>query len=282
MTWDKESRMLTNSLGNVAYSYNGFDARVAKTVGGNTTTFKRAGVGPITPLLSEVVASATTRYLPAISSRSGTTSTFNHSGIKSALLQTNSSQSNTATKRYDAFGNELSTTGTWQTRFDYGGKFGYQRDSESGYMLLGHRYYDPEIGRFLTRDPSKDGRNWYTYCGNDPVSQHDESGLQQDSISNSVRQAIARGPKAIRDLLETAELTGGFPPKYIKLLESNLVRLESKASSWIAKMCKSSINQKFPAEMRNKTIWEIERLASQGNKAAKTAKKLLSDKRFRK
>jgi uncharacterized protein RhaS with RHS repeats len=34
-------------------------------------------------------------------------------------------------------------------------------------MLLGHRYYDPSTGRFLTRDPIKDGRNWYSYGGGD-------------------------------------------------------------------------------------------------------------------
>jgi RHS repeat-associated protein len=55
--------------------------------------------------------------------------------------------------------------------------FGYQRDDESDYKLLGSRYYDPEIGRFLTRDPIKDGRNWYAYCQSDPVSSSDPSGL---------------------------------------------------------------------------------------------------------
>jgi hypothetical protein len=30
-------------------------------------------------------------------------------------------------------------------------------------LLLGHRYYDPSVGRFLTRDRVKDGRNWYVY-----------------------------------------------------------------------------------------------------------------------
>ena len=176
MTWDKESRMLTNSLANASYVYNGFDARVSKTVSSTTTTFKRAGADPVSPLLSDVAGSTTTNYLPGISSRVGSTSTFSHSGIKNGILQTNSSQSNTATKRYDAFGNELSTSGTWQTRFDYGGGFGYQRDDESGYKLLGHRYYDPEIGRFLTRDPMKDGRNWYAYCANGPADATDPEG----------------------------------------------------------------------------------------------------------
>jgi hypothetical protein len=44
-------------------------------------------------------------------------------------------------------------------------------------MLLGHRLYDPSTGRFLTRDPIQDGRNWYVYCGNDPLSYVDNTGL---------------------------------------------------------------------------------------------------------
>ncbi len=30
-------------------------------------------------------------------------------------------------------------------------------------MLLGNRYYDPTIGRFLTPDPSGDGDKCYKY-----------------------------------------------------------------------------------------------------------------------
>jgi RHS repeat-associated protein len=182
MTWDKESRMLTNSLANSSYVYNGFDTRVSKTVSSTTTTFKRAGADPVSPVLSNVAGSTTTNYLPSISSRTGSTSTFSHSGIKNGILQTNSSQSNTAAKRYDAFGNELSTSGTWQTRFDYGGGLGYQRDDESGYKLLGHRYYDPEIGRFLTRDLVKAGRNWYAYCESNPITGADPNGLLTVSL----------------------------------------------------------------------------------------------------
>jgi RHS repeat-associated protein len=60
--------------------------------------------------------------------------------------------------------------------FGYGGPFGYQTDSDSVLLLLGHRYYDPTLGRFLSRDPIGDGRNWYTYCGNNPVRFADPEG----------------------------------------------------------------------------------------------------------
>jgi uncharacterized protein RhaS with RHS repeats len=48
--------------------------------------------------------------------------------------------------------------------------------------LLGHRYYDSSTGRFLTRDPIKDGRNWFSYCENNPVSFYDSEGLAPTTL----------------------------------------------------------------------------------------------------
>ena len=56
--------------------------------------------------------------------------------------------------------------------------FGYQSDPDTGLKLLGHRYYDSDTGRFLTRDPIKDGRNWYSYCENNPIQRVDPKGLE--------------------------------------------------------------------------------------------------------
>jgi hypothetical protein len=43
-------------------------------------------------------------------------------------------------------------------------------------------YYDPRLGRWLTRDPIREegGINLYAYCGNDPVNRHDPLGLMTD------------------------------------------------------------------------------------------------------
>ncbi|MDX2064802.1 MAG: RHS repeat-associated core domain-containing protein [Fimbriimonadaceae bacterium] len=68
-------------------------------------------------------------------------------------------------------------SGTWTGPFGCAGNWGYQEDGDSGLQLLGHRYYDPSTGRFLTRDPIKDGRNWYTYCENNPLTAVDPLGL---------------------------------------------------------------------------------------------------------
>jgi RHS repeat-associated protein len=66
----------------------------------------------------------------------------------------NVAQQMVAKRDYDAFGNVISSTGTWGSGFVYAGGFGYQEDA-IGLKLLGHRYYDSSTGRFLTRDPIK-------------------------------------------------------------------------------------------------------------------------------
>ena len=45
---------------------------------------------------------------------------------------------------------------------------------------------------------------------------------------------------------------------------------------------KGTINRVFPGELRNKTLSEIEKLARAGNRAARTAMKLLRNKRYNK
>ena len=61
----------------------------------------------------------------------------------------------------------------------------YYFDEETGLYYLNARYYDPEIGRFINADSisilseSKDlfnGLNLFVYCGNNPVSNIDDSG----------------------------------------------------------------------------------------------------------
>jgi hypothetical protein len=64
--------------------------------------------------------------------------------------------------------------------------------------------------------------------------------------------------------------------------EAEASRLGSTAEQWIANHCKGGIYREFPGEFRNSTIREIDELAKQGNRAAQKAKKLLTDKRFRK
>ncbi|MBI1756509.1 MAG: hypothetical protein HYR64_05320, partial [Fimbriimonas ginsengisoli] len=96
--------------------------------------------------------------------------------LGSNVMETDSSQSATATKSYDAFGLLIASSGSSSSPFGYVGQQGYQSDADSGLMLLGHRYYDPSTGRSLTRDRAKNGRNWYDYCANKPTKCVDRDG----------------------------------------------------------------------------------------------------------
>lgn len=53
----------------------------------------------------------------------------------------------------------------------------YIYDADLGLYYLHNRYYDPEIGRFISEDPAKDGTNWYSYCNCDAVNYVDPTGL---------------------------------------------------------------------------------------------------------
>lgn len=118
------------------------------------------------------MADGAATYTPGISERRSSTTKHMHAGLKNADMQTNSSQTSTGTRRYDAFGLVVGGVGSYGGPFGYAGKFGYQSSEVSELMLLGHRYYVPSTGRFLTRDPIKDGRNWYAYGAGEESPTH--------------------------------------------------------------------------------------------------------------
>jgi RHS repeat-associated protein len=54
---------------------------------------------------------------------------------------------------------------------------GHQPDTEAGLIYFGGRYYDPELGLFLTMDPAEQFASPYAYAGYDPVNATDPDGL---------------------------------------------------------------------------------------------------------
>jgi len=84
--------------------------------------------------------------------------------------------------RYDAFGPESpSSLNPWQ--------FSSKRlDPESGLIYFGCRYYDPNLGVWLTQDPLglKAGPNLYVYCVNNPLTHIDPYGLMEEEQAGNV------------------------------------------------------------------------------------------------
>ena len=89
------------------------------------------------------------------------------------------------TYKYDAFGGLEEDGNEWlkilfgvnvkdSNPFRYCAEY---YDEETEFIYLRARYYSPEIQRFISEDPIKDGINWYAYCGNCPVNYIDPFGL---------------------------------------------------------------------------------------------------------
>jgi len=147
------------------FTYNGFGQRVGKSGSLGARTFLYDGAD----VLSDGAAFYTWVVDGLGSERRSGVSRWTHAdGLWSTRKLTNSSQSITDTFGTDAFGLVTSRTGTTPTPFRFVGGLGYQADPDSGVYLLGHRYEDPSIGRFITSDPIRDGLNWYVYVQNKP------------------------------------------------------------------------------------------------------------------
>lgn len=78
---------------------------------------------------------------------------------------------------YSVFGKEkmllgVSSKNPWR----YAGK---RFDQETGFSFFGRRYYDPELGRWITPDPAgyTEGPNLYIFAKNDPLHNKDAFGL---------------------------------------------------------------------------------------------------------
>jgi len=79
--------------------------------------------------------------------------------------------------RYGPFGDSLAATGTDANvgHLRYKGAFW---DAQARLYRMGVRYYDPDVGRFISEDPLGlgAGTNQYAFGGNDPVNGYDPSG----------------------------------------------------------------------------------------------------------
>lgn len=91
---------------------------------------------------------------------------------------------------YYSWGRLLSTSGSAAETIGQKNPFryrGYYYDAESGFYYVSSRYYDPEIGRWISPEPNVDngefdegagliGYNVYAYCANNPVMYKDDTG----------------------------------------------------------------------------------------------------------
>ncbi|MCK4261399.1 MAG: RHS repeat-associated core domain-containing protein, partial [Halanaerobiales bacterium] len=73
------------------------------------------------------------------------------------------------------------------------------------------RYYDPNLGRFISEDPMKDGANWYSYCANNPLKYVDPTGEVVLAIDGGAQAAaIVGGEGGVTFAIDTLGNYGWF------------------------------------------------------------------------
>ena len=94
----------------------------------------------------------------------------------------NSSGTVVASYEFDEYGRRISTSesGVSTQKTFVGGMSVQDEVADTGLMMMGHRFYAPDLGRFLNRDPIgfKGGPNLFEYAGGRPNQATDAAGLQ--------------------------------------------------------------------------------------------------------
>jgi len=160
---------------NAYETYNGMGLRVFRhDAQGRDFPEAYDGASPGSALLS----SAGTSFTPGLAQQDSSGQHFwQVDALGSVRGVSDNAQNPQGEVYYDAFGLPSLRQGQMPGPLGFAGAAGYQTDADTGLMLLGNRYYDPSIGRFLSPDPSGDGDNWYAYCANNPLSFVDPEGL---------------------------------------------------------------------------------------------------------
>ncbi|MEW4286212.1 DNRLRE domain-containing protein [Priestia koreensis] len=166
-TYDEDGKRVssTTSSGTVKYFYDG-DKVLYETDGSNNVlreyTYDNDGH-------------------PSTITTNGNTYYYLYNGHGDVIALTDESGNMVASYSYDAWGNILSQTGEMADVNPYR-YAGYRYDNKTGFYYLMARYYDPNVGRFITRDTFQGfvdtplSLNQYIYTENNPVMYEDPSG----------------------------------------------------------------------------------------------------------
>jgi RHS repeat-associated protein len=69
----------------------------------------------------------------------------------------------------EAFGNAVAQWGSSANPYRFAGAWGYRDDGDAGLLHVGARYYDPQVGRFVSRDAVL-SEHPYLYCGHESAN----------------------------------------------------------------------------------------------------------------
>ena len=184
LSWDAQGQLTRIDYSNgshSAYDYDDFGRRISQRLpDGTVIYFIYNGSELVQELNADGSIRAAYAYdgldRPVSMWRGGELYYFLLDHLGSVLGLVDANGTIVATYQYDPWGNLLASSGTIENRLRYAGR---EYDAESGLYYNRARYYDPTIGRFISRDPLNviGGQNLYEYAAGDPIANSDPFGL---------------------------------------------------------------------------------------------------------
>jgi RHS repeat-associated protein len=174
------------------YAYNGDGLRTSKTVDGISTQY----VLDLATTLPVVISDTDAIYLyglDIIAEQQTEMLYYMHDGLGSVRQLLDSAGNVETSYAYDPFGVPLAG-GDVYNPYRYTGE---ACDEEVELLYLRARYYQPEVGRFITKDPSPGdllrplSLNAWVYAANNPVNLADPTGLREWKRSSSRFERMA-------------------------------------------------------------------------------------------
>ena len=165
------------------YTYGADNLRNSKTVNNIRTDFGWNGQNLASEKKNDITTAYTYDPTGIVMSNDGTDTVRFIKDPHGNVVATSKNDKIVDSYDYTAFGVQLNSVET-SNPFRYCGEY---YDEELDSIYLRNRYYQPTTGRFINEDPIKDGLNWYSYCGGNPVMMIDPSGLGKvdlESIEN--------------------------------------------------------------------------------------------------
>ncbi len=199
--WDCLNRMtsFTNSTGTMNYQYRADGMRTRKSTSSGFTEYYHDAQMPMEDAFVNGTSLTATRYglgargidyeeVATGTYTNGTTRTVgsysnvgfpiydSHGSMIATLARSGAGYQVNNQRSYDAWGAIRQGAATADPKNRYCASLGHQQDDESGLIYMRARFYEPGSGRFVSEDSARQGRNWYCYCNNEPVSKWDRTG----------------------------------------------------------------------------------------------------------
>lgn len=220
-TWDAASRLKrverwtgggTHTI--ITYAYDAFGRRVAKAVGSTTERYVHQGDQVVEDVDGATHAlKADYTWTPGAADKllyirtAGWTAGVITDPLNGSVRGFANVSNGQPMKQYPAsYWGAVATDTGFVLRFRHAGR---EYDAEAGLYYNRARYYDPQLGRFLSEDPQgiAAGANLYAYAGDDPINHTDPSGQDCYDDAYTWAEVEADGDP----IQEALDLCGGDP-----------------------------------------------------------------------